>query len=101
MVLFFPFAIPSEKAQTSNKQPTICDLQGLDCYAEGLAAGSAPALAPAMRGYMNWAVEAMAQTVGAVRAEERGSTALAARSRRTLFGGRNGLSRGTQPGGQG
>jgi len=26
MVLFFPFAIPSKKAQTSNKQPTICDL---------------------------------------------------------------------------
>ena len=33
-------AIPSRKAQPSNKQPTICDLQGLDCYAEGLAAGS-------------------------------------------------------------
>lgn len=84
MVLFFPFAIPSEKAQTSNKQPTICDLQ-LDCYAEGLATGSASALARGMRGDMNRAVEAMAQTVGAVRVEERGSTVLAVRSRRTLF----------------
>jgi len=52
-----------------------------------VGSGSAPALAPGMRGDMNRAVEAMAQTVRAVRAEERGSTVLAARSRRTLFRG--------------
>lgn len=33
-------AIPSANAQPLNKQPTICNLQGLDCYGMGMAAGA-------------------------------------------------------------